>query len=223
MKILLVEDDPMLGPSLEMALRGDCHAVDLIRLGAQIQPMLASGGFDLVILDLGLPDGDGIRRLKELRDAGQTLPVLILTARDGIDERVRGLDAGADDYLLKPFDLSELAARLRALGRRSGLQADQTDSRLCRGDLQLDPVRFAVSLKGCPIGLSRREFMLLELLLRRPGQVFTRQQLEQSLYSWDEEIGSNAIEVHVHHLRRKLGSKAVTTVRGVGYRMGEPG
>jgi two-component system, OmpR family, response regulator QseB len=222
MKILLVEDDPMLGASLQDALRGECHAVDWIRLGAEVRPMLGAAEYDLLILDLGLPDGDGVEYLRTLRQSGYGLPVLILSARDGIDARVCGLDAGADDYLLKPFDLGELSARLRALGRRSGSSRAGAQGQILQcGRIQLDLQGFTASLDDAPIALARREFMLLELLMRRPGQVFTRQQIEQSLYSWGEEIGSNAVEVHVHHLRRKLGNDILVTIRGIGYRLGD--
>jgi len=217
MKILLVEDDPMLGMELQTALRSDSHAVDWFRLGEEGLSALASSYYDLLILDLGLPDRDGMEVLKTLRRNGKDLPVLILTARDGIGDRVDGLDAGADDYLLKPFDLNELLARLRALARRT---TEGTTTELSHGELTLDTRSHAVTCQTMPINLSRREYMLLEILIKRPGQVFTRQQLEETLYSWDDDIGSNAVEVHVHHVRKKMPVDVIKTVRGIGYRLG---
>lgn len=217
MKILLVEDDPMLGAELQTALHSDNHVVDWFRLGEEGLSALAGSYYDLLILDLGLPDRDGMDVLKTLRRNGKDLPVLILTARDGIGDRVDGLDAGADDYLLKPFDLNELLARLRALARRT---TEGTSTELSHGKLTLDTRSHSVSCQGESINLARREFMLLEILVKRPGQVFTRQQLEETLYSWDDEIGSNAVEVHVHHVRKKMPIDVIKTVRGVGYRLG---
>lgn len=217
MKILLVEDDPMLGSELQTALRSDNHAIDWFRQGEEGLSALAASHYDLLILDLGLPGCDGMEVLKTLRKDGKDLPVLILTARDGIGDRVNGLDAGADDYLLKPFDLNELLARLRALARRT---TEGTTTELSHGELSLDTRSHSVSCKGEPVNLSRREYMLLEILVKRPGQVFTRQQLEETLYSWDDEIGSNAVEVHVHHVRKKVPVEVIKTVRGIGYRLG---
>lgn len=218
MKILLVEDDAMLGASLKAALEKDYHTVDWESRGDKVNQRLPAGAYDLLILDLGLPGKDGMSILTEARRAGQALPVLILTARDSLDDRVRGLDAGADDYLLKPFDLEELSARIRALGRRRTTQAATT---LSHGALSLEPATGIVRFAGKAISLSRREFMLLEVLVKRPGQIFTRQQLEESLYGWDDDIGSNTVEVHVHHLRKKLDNRVITTVRGLGYRLGD--
>lgn len=217
MKILLVEDDPMLGAELQAALKDDSHVVDWFRFGEEGLAALAASHYDLLILDLGLPDKDGMTVLKTLRKKGHDVPVLILTARDGVMDRVDGLDAGADDYLLKPFDLNELSARLRALARRN---TEATSTTLTHGELSLDTRSHQVAFKGEAIHLSRREYMLLEVLIKRPEQLFTRQQLEEALYSWDDEIGSNAVEVHVHHVRKKVPCEVIKTVRGIGYRLG---
>jgi DNA-binding response OmpR family regulator len=174
----------------------------------------SAGWHDLIILDLGLPGIPGRQVLSSLRKEGHDIPVLILTARDTVDERVEGLDAGADDYMTKPFDLDELSARVRALlRRRSGRAAPM----LIHGDIILDPAAHSVTSKGEPVSLSHREFSLLQLLLERAGRVLSRQHFEESLYGWDEEIESNTIEVHIHHLRKKLGPDLIRTVRGVGY------
>lgn len=218
MKILLVEDDPMLGPELQAALVRERHVIDWVRRGEEGLAALAATHYDLLILDLGLPGCDGMDVLRTLRRDGRDLPVLILTARDGMNDRVHGLDAGADDYLLKPFDLNELLARLRALGRRSSDNATTTD--VVHGNLCLNTRGQTVTMNGEPIALSRREYMLLEVLVKRPGQIFTRQQLEEALYSWGDEIGSNTVEVHVHHIRKKIPGNIIVTVRGVGYRLG---
>jgi DNA-binding response OmpR family regulator len=170
--------------------------------------------FDLVVLDLGLPNMDGISVLRGVRDKGLSVPILLLTARDAIEERIQGLDAGADDYLTKPFDLSELQARIRALVRRASGRASEE---IVFGDLKIDTGSRAVSYKEQPVTLTRREYSLLMELLSRPGHVFTRDVLTQVLYGWDEDVESNALEVHVHHLRKKLGSELIRTVRGVGY------
>ncbi|MGB1091207.1 MAG: response regulator [Oceanobacter sp.] len=220
MRILLVEDDPMLGEGLRTALARECHSLDWETSGEHVNALLRQGQYDLLVLDLGLPGKDGMSVLKELRSAGESLPVLILTARDAVQDRVQGLDAGADDYLLKPFDLDELCARIRALGRR---QASTAAPALELGSLSLIPGSLDVIFKGRSITLARREYMLLELLAQRPSQIFTRQQLEEKLYSLDDDIGSNAVEVHVHHLRKKLGSGIVKTVRGIGYQLGVTG
>ncbi|WP_221798818.1 response regulator [Oceanobacter mangrovi] len=216
MRLLLVEDDLMLGSGLQAALERECHVVDWLKDGMQVLAMLQQGEYELLILDIGLPGKDGIRCLREIRQQRLDVPVLLLTARDGIDDRVAGLDAGADDYLLKPFDFDELCARIRALGRRQG----QLRCEIGIDGLKLDQRSHRVTLHGMPVELSRRELMLLETLLHKPEQVFTRRQLEETLYNWDEELGSNAIEVHVHHLRKKLGTGVITTVRGLGYRLG---
>lgn len=218
MRLLLVEDDPMLGNSLKQALQAQHYVVDWVQTGLSALTALQTEHFDLAVMDLGLPGLDGVRVIEEVRDQRLPLPILILTARDSVEDRVRGLDAGADDYLLKPFDLNELLARLRALGRRNNA-AVAVSNELRYGDIVLDTTHHQASFQGKPVNLSRREFLLLEVFLSRPGQVFTRQQLEQSLYGWGEEVESNALEVHIHHLRRKFGNEVILTVRGVGYRL----
>ena len=217
MRLLLVEDDMMLGKSLQQALQAQHYVVDWVQTGLSALAALQAEHFDLAIMDLGLPGRDGIRVIEEVRAQQMPLPILILTARDSVQDRVKGLDAGADDYLLKPFDLSELFARLRALGRRnSGVTAV---NELRFGAIVLDTANHHASYQGAAVTLSRREFLLLEALLNRPGEVFTRQQLEQSLYGWGEEVESNALEVHIHHLRKKFYNGLIQTVRGVGYRL----
>ncbi|MDK2778239.1 MAG: response regulator transcription factor [Pseudomonadota bacterium] len=221
MRLLLVEDDAMLGKSLQQALQAQNYVVDWVQTGLSALAALQAEHFDLAVMDLGLPGLDGIRVIEEVRDQRLPLPILILTARDSVQDRVSGLDAGADDYLLKPFDLNELFARLRALGRRNNASAVVNE--LSFGDIVLDTVSHQVSYQGQPVVLSRRELLLLEVFLGRPGQVFTRQQLEQSLYGWGEEVESNALEVHIHHLRKKFYNGLIQTVRGVGYRLNTGG
>ena len=215
MRLLLVEDDPMLGETLRDALKDQGYVVDWLTNGKTALAALEDNVTDLMILDLGLPGLDGLTVLESIRKQGSALPVLILTARDSIDDRIAGLDAGADDYLLKPFDLNELFARIRALARRP--RAIQTSERLKHGALEVDADQMLVWHEGNAISLTRREFALLSLFISRPGQVFTRQQLEQALYSWDDDVGSNVLEVHIHHLRKKLGNKTIRTIRGIGY------
>lgn len=214
MRILLVEDDPQLGDGLSVGLRQAGFAVDWLSDGQAADLALASESFDFVVLDLGLPQLAGMEILRRARRRGQTMPVLILTARDATGDKVAGLDAGADDYLVKPIDLDELTARIRALTRRS---AGRAAPLLLHGDLALDPAARQVTRAGHPIELSGREFSLLQALLENAGRVLTRSQLEQSLYGWGDEPDSNALEVHIHHLRRKLGSELIRTLRGVGY------
>ncbi|MGA2188942.1 MAG: response regulator transcription factor [Steroidobacteraceae bacterium] len=214
MRVLLVEDDAMIAQGLETALRQIGAAVDWIRDGEHAAAALHGSPFDVVLLDLGLPNRDGIAILRELRRRGDATPVIILTARDEIRDRVEGLDAGADDYVVKPFDLDELTARMRSVLRRA---AGRGDPVIQHGDLRLDPAAHSVEYKGAPVNLSAHEFAVLEALLQRPGAVLSRAQLEDRLYGWDEPIGSNAVEVYVHALRRKLGSEAIRTLRGVGY------
>ena len=214
MRILLVEDDPQLGDGLTIGLRQAGFAVDWVKDGNSADRALQSETFDLVVLDLGLPRLSGMEVLRRARSRRQTLPVLILTARDATGDKVSGLDAGADDYLVKPVDLDELAARIRALTRRS---AGRAAPLLTRGNLALDPAAHSVTLAGAPVELSSREFSLLQMLLENAGRVLSRSQLEQSVYGWRDEPDSNALEVHIHHLRRKLGSELIRTLRGVGY------
>lgn len=214
MRILLVEDDPQLGDGLSIGLRQAGFAVDWLRDGEAADHALLSENFDFVVLDLGLPGLTGMRVLQRARQRGQSMPILILTARDATGDKVAGLDAGADDYLVKPIDLDELTARIRALTRRS---AGRAAPLLQLGPLALDPAAHRVSLHGADIELSTREFSLLQLLLENAGRVLTRSQLEQSLYGWRDEPDSNALEVHIHHLRKKLGSEWIRTLRGVGY------
>jgi two-component system response regulator QseB len=213
-RILLVEDDPMIGASVQRGLRDEGHAVDWVRDGVAAELALEAGPYALMLLDLGLPRRDGIEVLSRLRAGGSTLPVLVLTARDAVSDRVRGLDAGADDYLPKPFDLDELGARIRALTRRAQGQASPV---LRRGALALDSAAHTVTLADTPVSLSAREFALLEALLAADGKPLSRAQLEARLYGWGEEVESNAVEVHIHALRRKLGTGWIRNLRGVGY------
>lgn len=219
MRLLLVEDDHMIGRAVRQGLGDAGFAVDWVMDGNAAERALANGVYDLALLDLGLPGQDGMAVLKLLRRGGNSVPVLIVTARDAVADRIAGLNAGADDYVHKPFDLDELIARVRALLRR---HAGAGSPLLECGALALDPVRKEVRLKGDIVSLSAREFALLEVLLQRPGAVLSREQLEDSVYGWSEEIGSNAIEVHLHNLRRKLGAETIRNVRGVGYKVVAP-
>jgi DNA-binding response OmpR family regulator len=214
MRVLLVEDDAMIGAAVRTALLQDGYAVDCVADGASAAAALASERFDIVLLDLGLPKRDGLEVLAERRRLGDATPMIIITARDDVQTRVAGLDAGADDYLIKPFDLDELAARMRSVLRRG---AGRGEPVLEHGGIRLNPVTHEVSRDGTPVSLSAREYAVLEALLQRPGAVLSRAQLEDRLYGWGGEIESNAIEVYVHALRRKLGSDAIRTLRGVGY------
>ena len=218
MRLLLIEDDPMIGRAVHAGLSRAGFTVDWIDDGKRGQDAAANGVYDLVILDLGLPRVDGLSLLRALRARRDTVPVLILSARDAVPDRIAGLNAGADDYLLKPFDLDELVARVRALLRR---HAGSASSAMTVGPLCLDPVTRIATLEGCELALTSKEFALLEALLRRPGAVVSRERLEDSVYGWGEEIGSNAVEVHLHNLRRKLGSQVIQNIRGVGYRIVE--
>ena len=216
MRILLVEDDRLLGDGIQAGLTQAGFAVDWVQDGAQGAAALETGSYAAVVLDLGLPKLSGLELLQRLRARGNAVPVLILTARDAIDDRVKGLDSGADDYVVKPFDLDELAARLRALTRRGQGEAV---SILRVHELELNPAEHRAQFRGTPVELSAREFSLLHELMLNAGRVLSREQLEQRLYAWGEEVESNAIEVHVHHLRRKLAPELVRTIRGVGYMM----
>lgn len=219
MRILIVEDDAQLGDGLLHGLREAGFAADWVRDGAAAERALASEGFGAVVLDLGLPRIDGREVLRRLRARGDRTPVLVLTSRDALGDRIGGLDDGADDYVVKPVALGELAARLRALARRSGGEASP---RLGVGELEIDPARHAVTFRGNPVELGPREFAVLEELARAAGRVLSRETLEQRLYEWDRALASNAIEVHVHHLRRKLAPEVIRTVRGIGYLMPRP-
>ena len=214
MRILLAEDDPLLGDGLQAGLRQLGFQVDWVRDGEAAERELRAGAHAAAVLDLGLPRRDGLEVLAAVRRAGMTLPVLVLTARDAVASRIQGLDGGADDYVVKPIDLNELAARLRALVRRAH---GQPQERLCVQGLVLDPAARSVTEDGTAVTLAGREFDLLQALMLNAGRVLSREQLEQHLYSWGREVDSNAIEVHVHHLRRKLGRTSIQTVRGVGY------
>lgn len=214
MRVLLVEDDDLLGEGTRKGLAQDGYAVDWVKDGSHADQALRTEKFDLIVLDVGLPKISGITVLQNMRDRGDTTPVLILTARESIEDRVKGLDSGADDYLTKPFDLPELLARLRALQRRFASRAAPV---LVHGDINLDPASHTVSLKGESLNLSRREFALLHVLLENAGRVLSREHLTQSLYGWGEEVDSNALEVHVHNLRKRFGSTFIRTVRGIGY------
>ena len=204
----------MLGEGVRRGLRQQGHAVDWVQDGSAAELALAGEPYDVVLLDLGLPLKGGLDVLRELRRHGRRVPVLILTAQDAVSDRVAGLDAGADDYLVKPFDLDELAARVRALQRRSGGRAEPL---LEHGRLTLDPATHEVFLDREPIALSPREFSLLHALLEHPGRPMSRARLEERLYGWGEQVESNAVEVHVHTIRRKLGADWIKTLRGVGY------
>ncbi len=220
MRLLLVEDDPLLGDGVQIGLTQEGYTVDWIQDGSAARRALGHDRFDLMVLDLGLPGEDGLSILAWLRGQGSDLPVLILTARDTVTDRVSGLDLGADDYLVKPFSLDELAARLRAIQRRHGGRATPT---IRYADLELDPAGRLVRQGGNPVELTTREFAILEALLHQPGKVLTRERIEELLYGWDEGVESNAIEVYIHHLRKKLGKELIRTIRGVGYLVpGEP-
>ena len=214
MRILLVEDDTALGEGIRVALKPEGYTVDWVQDGASALHALTHEAFDLAVLDLGLPRMDGLQVLQRLRAAANPVPVLVLTARDATGDRIAGLDAGADDYLVKPFDVAELKARIRALLRRS---FNRPQPSLHYRDVSLDPVNQQVSYRGQPVPLQRKEFLLLHELLSQPGRVLTRDRLQQALYGWDEEAESNALEVHIHHLRKKLFPELIRTVRGVGY------
>jgi len=219
MRILIVEDDPMIGASIRTGLRQDGYTADWARDGNSAELAVATNEYDAILLDLGLPGRSGLELLAQWRRKRNAVPILIITARDSVEDRIAGLDGGADDYLVKPFDLNELAARLRALLRRRSGRATPV---IEHGPLQLDPATHEVRLNGNEIRLSGREFALLYALLQVPGVPLSRSQLEDRLYGWEEEIGSNAVEVHIHALRRKIGSELIRNVRGVGYMVPRP-
>jgi|SRR5882724_5781732 len=219
MRLLLVEDDRMIGESLVRGLRDEGYTVDWVRDGAAAQGALAdpAAGYALALLDWGLPRQDGLSVLKELRARSSTLPVLMITARDAVDDRVRGLDGGADDYLVKPFELVELKARIRSLLRR---HEGRASAELVHGSLTLNPAQHSVQLAGRSVALTAREFALLWSLLERPAVVLSRAQLEERLYGWEDAVESNAVEFIIHAVRRKLGAAIIENVRGVGWRLG---
>lgn len=214
MRLLLVEDDSMIGAAAQQGLRHEGHTVDWVRDGHEAEGVAKTGAYDLVLLDLGLPRKDGLSILRGWRTRGVTVPVLIITARDAVSDRVAGLDAGADDYLVKPFDLDELSARVRAVLRR---HSGRSDALVRVGALEIDTAARRVRFKNNEVSLSAREYALLEALADRPGAYLSRAQLEERLYGWDEEIASNAVEVHIHGLRRKLDPDLIRNVRGLGY------
>jgi DNA-binding response OmpR family regulator len=219
MQVLLVEDDQSLAAGLCKALRNEGFVTNHVAAGKAALHAVSTEPPDIVVLDLGLPDMDGLDVLKRIRDSGSQVPVLILTARASIDARVSGLDGGADDYLSKPFEIPELIARLRVIERRLSTTQDST---IEVGDVTLDTLSRQVACKGEPVELARREYTVLKSLMENCGKIQTREQLESRLYSWGEEVSSNAIEVHVHHLRKKFGSDFIKTVRGVGYTVRKP-
>ncbi|HFD92715.1 MAG TPA: response regulator [Gammaproteobacteria bacterium] len=219
MRLLLVEDDKLLGDGIQAGLHQAGYAVDWMESGEQAEAALQTEDYEIMILDLGLPGRSGLDVLKSLRAADSDLPVLILTARDTVSDRVKGLDAGADDYLIKPFDLAELNARIRALVRRHKGRANPV---IEHGRLVMDPAAHTVTLDGNPVNLSQREFAILHMLLENRGNVLSRARLEEGLYAWGEEVESNAVEVYIHHLRKKLGPDLIRTMRGVGYVIDKP-
>jgi two-component system, OmpR family, response regulator QseB len=216
MRLLVVEDDQMIGESMQLGLKKTGLAVDWVRDGKSAELALGNGVYDLMILDLGLPHKGGLELLSQLRRQGNDLPVLIVTARDAVDDKVAGLNSGADDYLVKPFDFNELNARVNAIMRR---RTGRGNPVMIYGALTLDPIAHQVTYRGKPVGLSAKEFALLRALMAVPGAVLSRAELEEALYGWEEEVGSNAVEVHIHNLRNKLGSHAILNIRGAGYRV----
>lgn len=218
MRILLIEDDAMIGKAVRSGLADAGFVVDWVTDGRAAELALANDVYDLAVLDLGLPKKDGMAILASMRSMGNAMPVLIASARDAVRDRIAGLEAGADDYVLKPFDLDELVARVRALLRRN---AGSGSPLLKFGSLMLDPLRKLVTRGDATVDLSAKEFAVLEALMQRPGAVLSRAQLEESVYGWGNEVGSNAIEVHLYHLRKKLGAAVIKNVRGVGYRVTE--
>lgn len=216
MRVLIVEDDPILADGLSVGLKIHGISAEVVGSCADGRHALAAGAFDVIVLDLMLPDGSGLDLLESLRAGGERRPVLLLTALDDTRDRIAGLDRGADDYLGKPFDLDELAARLRAIARRGEGRAAST---IAAGGFVLDPAIHTVSRDGKTLDVTRREFAILRALAQRPGMIHSRAELEERLYGWQEDVESNAIEVHIHNLRQKLGREVIETVRGVGYRL----
>ncbi|RFO96398.1 DNA-binding response regulator [Rhodoferax lacus] len=214
MRLLLIEDDTMIGESVLDLLRNEGYAVDWVKDGALALSVLEDQPYDLILLDLGLPLCDGLTVLKTLRDRKNRTPVLVATARDAIAQRIEGLDAGADDYIVKPYDLGEMLARIRSLVRRAAGRAEPVYT---YAGVSIDPATREVTVDGLPVVVSAREWVILELLLVRPGMVLSRKQLEERMYSWKDGVSSNAIEVHIHSLRKKIGAELIQNVRGVGY------
>jgi DNA-binding response OmpR family regulator len=214
MRILMVEDDQMIGDGVQTALRQEGYIVDWVCDGTSAASALSTEYFDLILLDLGLPGADGIDVLQKLRGRKMTQPVIVMTARDTVEDKIRGLDAGADDYIVKPFDVDELSARIRSASRRSAGYAEPEVTIL---DVRIQPASRLITRNGQPVLLSAREYAIVDALILRPGAILSRAQLEERLYGWGEEIASNAVEVHVHGIRRKLGEDFIQNVRGVGY------
>ncbi|WP_295393015.1 response regulator transcription factor [uncultured Thiodictyon sp.] len=219
MRILLVEDDPMIGEAVLTALKDAAYAVDWVKDGAAADTVLDQGEHQAVLLDLGLPKRDGLEVLRRLRRAGNAIAVIVITARDGVDDRIKGLDVGADDYLVKPFDINELLARLRAVARRQGGQAGAI---LTNGVVSLDPATHEASHGETVVVLSAREFALLHALLLNPGRILSRTQLEERIYGWNEEVESNAVAFLIHGVRKKLGAEVIKNVRGAGWMVERP-
>ncbi len=220
MRVLLVEDDAMIGESVRTSLRHDGYAVDWVRNGQLADTALMNEHFDIVLLDLGLPGKDGLQVLRTLRARKKNTPVIVITARDDVEDRIKGLDAGADDYMVKPFDLDELSARIRSGLRRSAGHAEPEMEVM---GVRLNPATRAVSHNGQPVQLSAREYAIVEALMLRPGLILSRAQLEERMYGWGDEVGSNTVEVYIHAIRRKLGADFIQNVRGVGYFIPKPG
>jgi DNA-binding response OmpR family regulator len=218
MRLLLVEDDPMIGAGLQLGLQREGYAVDWMTNGRSALAALQLAAYGLLLLDLGLPDEDGLDLLRGVRHRDPNLPLIIVTARDALSDRLAGLDGGADDYLVKPFAVEELIARIRAVSRR---QAAPALIEFNIGPLRMAPARHLLWLKGRPLRVSVKDFALLEVLMRHPGVVLSRDQIEEQLYGWDDEVGSNAVEVRIHHLRKKLGPDVIQNIRGLGYRIRE--
>lgn len=219
MRILLIEDDDLLGEAVRDGLRQQGYVVDWVRSAGGALAALSTSNFSALVLDLGLPDTDGLSVLRWLRHNGQATPVVIVTAREGISERITGLDAGADDYLIKPFDIDELCARLRATTRRA---VGHAESLLMVGEVALDLRQRQVTCQGTPAALTAREYAVVELLMRKAGCLVTRAEIEEELYGFEDDIASNAVEVHIHNLRRKLGAAFITNLKGRGYRVDVP-